>query len=179
MSRSSPAAAVVAALALATTAGCKHKPAPPLQEAAASASGAASAALRPADHALAGEIAEGSEKAFGFPIPRQIQVIGRFDDVVFAKGDVAPELVANYVRQRVIASHVETGPGKTVFTGVTLRTDPARTLRVDVTSRNGYTDLTVRDETRPPASPGLSEAERWKAQGLAPNGAPLDPTHLE
>jgi hypothetical protein len=177
MSRSSPAAAVVAALALATTAGCKHRPAPALQEAAASA--VASAPARPADHALRDEIAEGNEKAFGLPIPRQIQVIGRFDDVVFATGDVAPELVANYVRQRVIASHVETGPGKTVFTGVTLRADPARTLRVDVISRNGYTDLTVRDETRPPAREGLTEAERWKAQGLTPNGAPLDPTHLE
>ena len=80
---------------------------------------------------------------------------------------------------RVIASHVETGPAKTVFTGVTLRTDPAHTLRVDVVSRNGDTDLTVRDETRPPAREGLTEAERWKAQGLTPSGSPLDPTHLE
>ena len=179
MSRSSPAAAVVAALALATTAGCKQRPAPAPQEAAANAAASASGSVRPADHALRDEIAEGSEKAFGLPIPRQIQVIGRFDDVVFATGDVAPELVANYVRQRVIASHVETGPAKTVFTGVTLRVNPGRTLRVDVISRNGYTDLTVRDETRPPASPGLTEAERWKAQGLTPGGAPLDPTHLE
>ncbi len=176
MSRSSPAAAVVAALALATTAGCKQRPPPAPQQAPAPA---ASASSRPADHALRDEIAEGDEKAFGLPIPRQIRVVGRFDDVVFATGDVAPELVANYVRQRVIASHVETGPAKTVFTGVTLRIDPARTLRVDVISRNGYTDLTVRDETRPPAREGLTAAERWKAQGLTPNGTPLDPTHLE
>ncbi len=97
-----------------------------------------------------------------------MRVVGRFDDVVFASGDVAPELVANYVRQRVIASHVETGPAKTVFTGVTLRVNPVRTLRVDVISRNGDTGLTVRDETRPPAREGLTEAERWKSSASAP-----------
>jgi hypothetical protein len=108
-----------------------------------------------------------------------MRVVGRFDDVVFASGDVTPELVANYVRQRVIASHIETGPAKTVFTGVTLRVAPTRTLRVDVVARNGDTDLTVRDETRPPAREGLTEAERWKELGLSPKGTPLDPTHLE
>ena len=177
MNRSFPAAAVVAALALATASGCRRRPPPEAREVGPTA--AVSASARPADHALPEEIAEGKDRAFGLPIPRQMRVIGTFDDVVFATGDVAPELVANYVRQRVVAAHVETGPAKTVFTGVTLRTDPARTLRVDVISRNGDTDLTVRDETRPPAREGLTEAERWKAQGLTPTGAPLDPTHLE
>jgi hypothetical protein len=176
MNRSYPAAAVVAALAL-TTSACRRRPPPEPLEAAPTV--ATPAPARPADHALPDEIAEGKEKAFGLPIPRQMRVIGRFDDVVFVTGDVAPELVANYVRQRVIASNVETGPAKTVFTGVTLRNDPAHTLRVDVISRNGDTDLTVRDETRPPAREGLSEADRWKALGLTPQGTPLDPTHLE
>ena len=177
MNRSFSAAAVVAALALVTTSGCRRRPPPePLE---ATPTTAASTPARPADHALPDEIAEGNEKAFGLPIPRQMRVVGRFDDVVFVTGDVAPELVANYVRQRVVASHVETGPAKTVFTGVILRADPARTLRVDVISRNGDTDLTVRDETRPPAREGLTEADRWKAQGLTPQGAPLDRTHLE
>jgi hypothetical protein len=175
MNRSFPAAAVVAALALATTSGCRRRPPPEAREVAVTSATPA----RPADHALPDEIAEGKDLAFGLPIPRQMRVIGHFDDVVFATGDVRPELVANYVRQRVIAEHVETGPAKTVFTGVTLRAHPERTLRVDVISRNGDTDLTVRDETRPPAREGLSEAERWKAQGLTPKGAPLDPTHLE
>lgn len=176
MSRALPAAAVVAALAISTTGGCKRRPPPPVEEAAPVAS---ASAARPADHALPDEIAEGAEKAFGLPIPRRMRVVGRFDDVVFAAGDVAPELIANYVRQRVVAGHIETGPAKTVFTSATLRLDPARTLRVDVVSRNGDTELTVRDETRPPARQGLTEAERWKEQGLTPQGAPLDPTHLE
>jgi hypothetical protein len=175
MNRSFPAATVVAAIAIATTTGCKRRPPPVPQEAPP----VASASARPADHALPDEIAEGTEKAFGLAIPRQMRVVGRFDDVVFASGDVTPELVANYVRKRVIASHVETGPAKTVFTGVTLRVEPTRTLRVDVISRNGNTDLTVRDETRPPAREGLTEAERWKELGLSPGGTPLDPTRLE
>lgn len=177
MKRSFPAAAIVAALAFAALAGCKRRPPP--TDAPREATPVATASAAPADHALPNEIAEGKERAFGLPIPRQMRVISRFDDVVFASGDLAPELVANYVRQRVIAGHVETGPAKTVFTSATLRSDPTHTLRVDVTSRNGDTELTVRDETRPPAREGLTEAERWKALGLSPNGAPLDPTHLE
>ena len=50
---------------------------------------------------------------------------------------------------------------------------------IDVILRNGDTELTVRDETRPPAREGLTEAERWKELGLSPKGTPLDPTHLE
>jgi len=177
MKRSFPAAAIVAALAFATMGGCKRRPPPTI--APREASPKATASAPPADHALPNEIAEGTEKAFGLPIPRQMRVVSRFEDVVFASGDVAPELVANYVKQRVIAGHVETGPAKTVFTGATLRNNPTSTLRVDVISRNGDTELTVRDETRPPAREGLTEAERWKELGLSPKGTPLDPTHLE
>jgi hypothetical protein len=177
MKRSFRAAAIALALALATLGGCKRRPPPTL--APLEAAPTATASAPPADHALPNEIAEGAEKAFGLPIPRRMRVVSRFDDVVFASGDVAPELVVGYVRQRVLAGHVEAGPTTTVFTGATLRSDPTHTLRVDVISRNGDTDLTVRDETRPPVRGGLTEAERWKELGLSPNGAPLDPTHLE
>ena len=176
MKRPCPAAAVVAALSIAVTSGCGRKPVPaPLPTSTAEAA----ASVRPRDHALPDEIAEGTEKAFGLAVPRRMHVVARFDDVVFASGDLPPEGVANYVRERVLASHVETGPAKTVFTGATLRDTPGLTLRVDVVAHNGDTDLTVRDETRPPARPGLTEEERWKELGLSPKGTPLDPTHLE
>jgi hypothetical protein len=176
MKRPSPAAAVVAALSIAATNGCGRKPPP--APSPASTTGI-SAPSRPPDHALPDEIAEGTEKAFGLAVPRRMRIVARFDDVVFASGDLPPELVANYVRERLLESRVETGPAMTVFSGAKLRVDPARTLRVDVVAHNGDTDLTVRDETRPPAVPGLTDEERWKQLGLSPKGTPLDPTHLE
>jgi hypothetical protein len=174
--RAAPLLAILAAgLLAAGAAGCRRKEAPPAPPPPASPRASAA----PVDHALPGELAEGAEKAFGFPIPRRLRLAGRFDDAVFATGDVAPDLVANYVRQRVTAEHVETGPAATVFSRTTLKTDPSHVLRIDVTVRDGDTLLIVRDETRPPVREGLSEDERWKELGLSPGGAPRDPTHLQ
>ena len=166
------AAAAIAFYAL----GCSNRPAPlPLS---GSSTAAASLPL-PADHALPGELSEGTESAFGLPIPRRMRVTARFPDAVFATGDLTPELVANYVRQRVVAARIETGPAKTVFNRATTQRDPGKMMRIDVIGRNGITELFVRDETRPPAAEGLRPEERWRQLGLSPEGSPLDPTRLE
>lgn len=133
----------------------------------------------PVDQLLPGEMAEGPESAFGLPIPRRMKIDARFADAVFASGTMAPELVANYVRERVVAEHVDTGPVKTVFSKATPKSAPQRVVRVEVVLEGSATQLVVRDETRPPAKDGLTEAERWKELGLTPQGTPLDPTHLE
>ncbi len=160
--------------------GCGKRSASPTKP-LPSASAAGSTALPlPADHALPGEIAEGDERAFGLPLPRRMAVTARFPDAVFAAGELAPEAVANYVRQRVIAAQIETGPAKTVFLRATTRSDPGRLLRIDVIGRSGgAAELFVRDETPPQVREGQSPAERWRALGFAPDGTPLDPTHLE
>jgi hypothetical protein len=110
-----------------------------------------------------------------------MKVRARFPDAVFAMGDVPLERVSNYVRERVVAAGVETGPAKTVFSRATVKSAPERTLRIEVVSRPSATELVVRDQTRPPSpvEEGLSEEERWRRHGLKPDGTPLDPTHLE
>lgn len=167
-----------AAIALAALAalGCGKRPAPAPSEGTAMAS---ASAPRPADHALPGELAEGTETAFGLPIPRRMRVTARFSDAVFAAGDLSPELVVNYVRERVIAERIEAGPVKTVFNRATARSDPGKMMRIDVIGRNGATELLVRDEARPPAQEGLSPEERFRRLGLSPDGNPLDPRRLE
>lgn len=171
-------AAMTAAIALSSP-GCKRRP-PPLPAASAAPVAAPSASTPlPADHALPDELAEGSEKAFGLPIPRRMSVTARFPDAVFAAGDPAPEIVANYIRERVLAAQIETGPAKTVFSHATSRTDPGRMMRIDVIGRNGATELFVRDESAPPVKEGLTTEQRWQRLGLSPDGRPLDPTHLE
>ena len=141
------------------------------------APGAASAVARPVpvDALRPGEIAEGKELAFGFPLPRDMQVTARFSDAIFATGSVGFEALTNYVRERLDAERVDTGPVKTVFASATLKADPNRRVLVEVTLRSGVVEIVVRDETPKPVDPGLSSAEIWKRAGLGPDGGVLVP----
>jgi len=133
----------------------------------------------PVDTIEPGELAEGAEKAFGLPIPRSMLVEARFPDAVFAAGEIAPELVASYVRKRVVSEGVEAGPAKTVFPRATLKASPTTVVQIEIVATGRSTSLVVRDVTRPPAKDGLTEEQRWKELGLTPQGEPLDPTQLE
>jgi hypothetical protein len=131
--------------------------------------------IKPIDSLEEGELAEGEVVAFGLPLPRGMKVKAQFPDAVHANGRVAFEAVANYVRKRVTASRVDTGPSMTVFDGAVLKSDQSQRLRVDVLSRHGSVQLVVRDlNPRPgPPDPGGTDAERWKRMGLTPDGKPL------
>ncbi len=167
-------AASLALLAL----GCGRRAPRPLAT-STSASTASEAAL-PVDHALPTELAEGADSAFGLPIPRRMAITGRYGDMISASGDVPAEMVSNYVRRRVIAAHVETGPSKTVFDRATTREKPGKVMRIDVIARSGATDIYVRDQSAPAAATDdLTPEERWKQLGLKPDGTPLDPSRLE
>ncbi|WP_437726839.1 hypothetical protein [Sorangium sp. So ce861] len=171
------AAAVICASAASAAPACRSDaPAPAPTPPPASE---ASAPRPPVDQALPGELAEGAEQAFGLPIPRRMKVRARFPDAVFAVGEIPAERVANYVRTRVLAGNVETGPAKTIFSRATVKSAPQRMLRVEVVSRAHVSELVVRDETRPPPERGLSVEERWRRNGLTPDGKVLDPTRLE
>ena len=52
-------------------------------------------------------------------------------------------------------------------------------IRIDVIARSGATDIYVRDETVPEVHDGLTPEERWKQNGLRPDGTLIDPGHLE
>ena len=132
----------------------------------------------PVDRALPGELAEGTARAFGLLLPRVMRVSGRFEDVVFATGDAPADQVANYVRQRVNADQIVTGPEKTVFARATIKSTPGPLIAVSVLSRDGRTELEIRNVAPKPAKDGLSPDERWRELGLNPDGTPLDPTRL-
>jgi predicted small lipoprotein YifL len=133
----------------------------------------------PPDALRPGELAEGKLDAFGLLLPRAMSESARFPDAVFATGAVSAADIRGYLRERLVAEHVETGEDKTIFTGATVKTSPSRRLRVEVIARGEQTEVVVRDETRPPAKEGLNEEERWKELGLSPRGEPLDPKRLE
>jgi hypothetical protein len=132
----------------------------------------------PVDHTLPGELAEGNEKAFGLPLPRVVNVKGRFTDLVIGVAEVSSDRVANYVRQRVSPGKVETGPTKTVFDRAIVRGHPELELSIEVLAHGGSTEIQVRNLPTGPGTPGLSDEERWRAFGLGPDGKLLDPKHL-
>ena len=127
----------------------------------------------PVDSTLPGEMAEGRERAFGFPMPRDMKIIARMEKVWTGETTLALESVANYVRARIATENVETGPSRTVFTDAVPRYDASKTIKVTVARKSGKTLLIVRDKTRRPAEKGLSEEERWRRAGIGPDGKPI------
>lgn len=125
------------------------------------------------------EVPEGAESAFGLPVPRAMQVEARFPDAVRAIGRVPLDALANYVRARVVADRVETGPAKTVFARATLKSAPERMLRVEVVSFGDRTEMIVRDVTRPPARDVVKPTDPWSQPGFDPRDRKADPKRFE
>lgn len=167
------AAWLLAALAFAA---CRSDPPPP----PARAHTAAPSATAPApDRVDPGEVPEGAEKAFGLPLPRAMRVDARFPDAVRASGPVPLDAIANYVRARVVADRVETGPAKTVFSRATLKVAPERLLRVEVVAFGERTEMIVRDVTRPPGDDTVKPTDPWSRPGFDPRDRKADPKRFE
>ena len=150
-------------------------------EGASGTQATASASARPpVDRLARGELAEGPTSAFGLAFPRAMRLERRFLDSAHAAGPVPPEAVANYVRRRVEASHVEIGAARTVFPRVRIKGGaPDKLYRIEVVADGANTLLVLRDVTPPPLEPGLSVEERWKRAGMTPQGKPLESTKME
>jgi hypothetical protein len=160
-----------------TLAGCENDPPEPPPPPAAALT--ATAKPSPVDHVDSNEIPEGTEKAFGLPIPRVMRVERRFSDAVHARGDVSLDVAASYVSARVVAAHVEKSPAKTVFSGATLKSDPSRTLSVELVAYGDRTDLIVRDVTRPAGQSVVSPTDPWYKPGFDPKDRKADPKRFE
>jgi hypothetical protein len=169
-SRSLACVACVFALA-----GCKGDPPPPAPAPARTAAAAPPAV----DRVDPEEVPEGAEKAFGLPIPRAMSVDARFPDAVRAHGRVPLDAMANYVRARVVAERVETGPAKTVFSRATLKASPEKMLRVEVVAFGDRTEMIVRDVTRPPSADVVKPTDPWNKPGFDPKDRRADPGRFE
>ncbi len=135
----------------------------------------------PRDHLGEGELAPGSSEVYGFPVPRGMAIESRLVDRAYVSGRVSPEALANYVRQHVTVSHVEIAAARTVFPMARIQGGASdRYYTLEVLPNGSTTRLVIKDVTPPPPPPtGLSDAERWRAAGLSPDGRPLDLKKLE
>lgn len=149
-------------------------------------SATASASAPPADHLAPNELLEGSAKAFGLVLPLGVRIDAAFADVVFASGHVNDEAAVKYVRARVREGKVIrpdfAGDGRTKFDHVRVPATPDREYVVFVGPERGTvggTKIEIRDVTPTKAPPLPDDAARWRNAGLSPNGAVLDPSHLQ
>ena len=141
---------------------------------------AGSAAPRPVDRLAPDELAAGNAEVWGFAVPREMQVEHRYQEVTHIIGSVKPDALANYVRDRVVVSHVEIGAARTIFPNAHIKGGASdRVYELDVIPEPGLTRLVIRDTTPAKVEPGLSDAERWRQAGLTPEGRPLDPKAFE
>ncbi len=140
------------------------------------------ASAKPLDRLEPGELAPGLGQVFGLPVPEGMRIKGAFDRSAFLEGNVRPEALANYVKDRVNIEHVEIGAARTVFPGARIHGGaPERRYEIEVIAGDGRpTQLVVRDITphgrNGPAT--MTEADRWRQAGRAPDGRPLDPSQL-
>ncbi len=151
--------------------------------------------VAPIDELAEGELPEGRVFAFGLPVPDGMRLEPRSNLVVTAIGPVPFEEVANFVRDRVEAGQTTTGPSKTVFDRVKIKTPRGpeelrqplpekegaeEVMRIEVsTTKRGHTRLEVSRATRAKAPVGLSEDQRWEKLGIRKNGQPVDPRKFE
>ena len=142
---------------------------------------AAAATTAPLDHLGPDELAPSKVQAYGFIVPRNMQVESTLPDRVYISGRVSPEALANYVREQVVVSHVEIGAARTLFPSARIKGGPPdRVFTLEVLPDGPRTRLVIKDVTPPPPPPpGLTDAERWRAAGMTPDGRPLDPKKLE
>jgi len=155
--------------------GCSSKKRAP------AATHAPTVASAPLDHLAADELAPSKVLVYGFIIPRDMALESQLPDRAYISGHVSPEALANYVRDQVTVSHVEIGAARTLFPSARIKGASAdRVYNLEVLPDGPRTRLVITDVTPPPPpAPGLSDAERWRAAGLTPDGHPLDPKKLE
>ena len=139
-----------------------------------------SVTAKPVDRLAPDELAAGSAEIWGFVVPREMQIEHRWGDVTHLVGPVQPDALANYVRDRVVVSHVEIGAARTIFPNARIKGGaPERVYELDVVPEPGQTRLVIRDTTPPKVQPDLTDEERWRQAGLTPQGRPLDPKKFE
>jgi hypothetical protein len=177
---STPASASrLALLACCLCASC-HAKSEPSSDSKSPALATKQSVNKPIDRLAPDELAAGNAEVWGFVVPREMRVEHRYKEVTHLIGPVKPDALANYVRERVLVSHVEIGAARTIFPDARIKAGAAdRVYELDVIPEPGITRLLIRDTTPPKIQPGLTDAERWRQAGLTPEGRPLDPKAFE
>lgn len=136
----------------------------------------ATPAVTPIDHLAPGELIEGTTRAFGLLLPRDLVVESTFAEVLYANADVGVHPLAKYFRARVQGGSLEEDDSSATFTHVRIPASPDRELHIHIGRAPRGARVEIRDSTPPPAPNLPDEAARWRAVGLTPQGRVIIPT---
>jgi hypothetical protein len=179
-SRRIRAAWVALAIAVTACACARQRPdGGPQSSPTGSAARAIEPTATPADHLAPGELAEGSQKAFGLTLPRDVQVTQSFVDVVSATGPVSVHSLVQYLSTRLEGGSVREGKDAATFEHVTAKGAPDLELLVRIGSVVGGSRVEIHKVPHPPAAQLPDEPSRWRQVGLTSQGKVIDPAHFE
>jgi hypothetical protein len=134
----------------------------------------------PVDHLGPNELVEGTDRAFGVPLPRGLAVEQRYPDFVYATGSMPVHALVLYFRARLQGGALRESETVATFEHVTVAGLPPNTdLLIHLTAMLSGTRVEMSSTTHPPAPDLPDVAARWRQVGLTPNGKVLDPTHLD
>src|SRR5579862_3989582 len=119
----------LAAIAMAGVASCARTPS---NEGGPPQATVQSAPVAPVDHLAPGELIEGTAKAFGLTLPRDLQVDRTFAEVVFTSGEVGIHPLAKYFRARLEGGTLQEDDTSATFTHVRVPSLPTRELTIKI-----------------------------------------------
>lgn len=131
------------------------------------------------DRLTPGQLLEGDDEVFGLRLPEHTTLLAVFRTSASVEGPYDPLDLAAYLKPRLDASHVEMAGDHILFPKARIRGAKDELFRIEIAPAPRGTSLQLRNITPLRAEQGLSEAERWRKAGLAPDGRLLDPNGME
>jgi hypothetical protein len=126
-----------------------------------------------------GKLLEGTEEAYGFAVPRGMEVTYPTRKSALIAGSVDFDDLTDYVKDRIIVRHAELIHGKLVFRNARIKGQKDMLFDLSIAEGSAKTQLRITNRTRLPTETGPSEPERWKKHGLRPDGGLIDPNSME
>lgn len=159
-------------LACAAATACNREVKPEQTVGAAPAQAPSSVEVTP-DRTAPGGLLESEVLQFGVRLPRGLEVSSVFGTKAIASGQVSPDDVAEYLRHRVDAKHVELAQGSIVFPSCRFLETRHR-VRLEILGQGIRSRLVIEDLERPVASETKSSEARWREVGMTPDGRTSD-----
>ncbi len=126
-----------------------------------------------------GALLEGPESAFGFAIPKGMELAHPTRSTYRAEGRVNFDDLTNYVKDRIVVRHAEMFGTRLVFPNAKIKGEENKIFNLTLREHHGRAILEIRDETPLPPTHGLTEKERWEKAGFKVTNGSIDPKELE
>ncbi len=125
-----------------------------------------------------GDLLEGTERTFGFSVPKGMTLIQSARGSVM-RGPVNFDELTSYVQARIAVRHAEMEGDTLFFRSALIRDGEKGIFEFSISTERRDTILRIKNRTPNPPVFGLSEKERWKRAGMKPSGGLIDPHQMQ